>query len=150
MQDLNLKPRNSEKERNVLIKRVFECGWDRIAWNTVATGKITSSSQSKLIKSAQLSQIECCESKTWRSLVTSNQTTQVKQYNRLTMIIDELVDAQQLTAGNEYLRSFDIIAVCPGNAKIFSFLCKTAQIDIISINFAHKIPFTLNKKLVGI
>ncbi len=146
MQDLNLKPRNSEKERNVLIKRVFESGWDTIAWNTVLTGKVNT--QSKVIKSIHLSQLELSESKTWRSLVTSNQTAHVQQYNRITITIDELVDAQQLTSGNEYLRLFDIVAVCPGNAKIFSFLCKTAQIDIISINFSHKIPFTLNKKLV--
>ncbi len=63
--------------------------------------------------------------------------------------MDELVDCQSLTAGNEYLKTFDIVAVCPGNSKVFSYLCKTAEIDMISIDFTHKVPFTLNKKLVS-
>ncbi len=149
MQDLNLKPRSSEKDRSILIKRLFELGWDRIAWNTTATGKLTNNTQIKPIKLVQLSNIDATECRSSRALVTSSQSTQIQQYNRITLTIDELVDAQQLTAGNEYLRTFDIVSVCPGNAKIFSFLCKSAQIDVISINFAHKIPFTLNKKLVS-
>jgi ribonuclease P/MRP protein subunit RPP1 len=58
------------------------------------------------------------------------------------------VDAQSLTIGNETLKNFDIIAVCPGNIKVFAYLCKTAEIDIISLDFTHRLPFGLNKKLI--
>lgn len=72
----------------------------------------------------------------------------LKQLNRITITIDDIVDAQVLTSGNDFLKKFDLLAVCPGNSKIFSYLCKTAEIDLISIDFTHKIPFPMKKKLV--
>lgn len=72
----------------------------------------------------------------------------IRQLHRISLSIDEVSDAQYLTSGNETLKSFDIVAACPRNAKAFSHLCKQAHIDIINIDFTHKIPFQLNKKLV--
>ena len=74
----------------------------------------------------------------------------LKQLNRLSLTVDAISEAQTITSGNEYCKKFDILSVCPGNAKVFAYLCKTAEIDIISIDFSHKISFPLKKKLVSI
>ena len=80
----------------------------------------------------------------------NNLSFNMKQLNRITITIDDISDAQSLTSGNEFLKKFDLVAICPGNAKIFSYLCKTAEIDLISIDFSHKVPFPMKKKLVRI
>jgi RNase P/RNase MRP subunit p30 len=68
--------------------------------------------------------------------------------SRLHITIDDVNDTQSLTAQNETLQRFDIISVCPGNAQVFTSLCRSADIDIISLDFTHKVSFPLNKKII--
>jgi RNase P/RNase MRP subunit p30 len=89
----------------------------------------------------------------------------VKQYSRLHLVLDEVIDCNCLiqptqqfaqsaaaSSSSSVVGKFDIISVTPGNARVFAHLCKhantTVHFDIISFDFAHKLPFTLNKKLV--
>ena len=44
--------------------------------------------------------------------------------------VDELPDAQALHINNEFLKPFDIIAATPGNQKVFTYLCETADIGL--------------------
>lgn len=150
MHDLNIKSKGTDKDKLSNVKRALELGWDVIAWNVAATGKANNQLSIKHTKAIQLSVVDTQEAVSARSLTTPvlNDNKEIIQYNRITVTVDDLADAQLLTTGNEVLRSYDIVAACPGNAKIFSYLCKTAEVDIISINFAYKVPFTLNKKLV--
>ena len=75
----------------------------------------------------------------------------LRQYSRITLAIDDISDAQSITtsASNASLRSFDIVAVCPGTQQILSHLCKEADVDIISFDFTHRnTALSFNKKLV--
>ena len=151
MFDFNVKYRGlNTKGKHSMVKRMYELGYSCIAWNVHIIGKINSvANQTKPIPEVNLTPIDIKESLGTRLLVAPTKTTnQLKQLNRLTVTIDELADAQSLTTGNEYLRKFDIIAASPGNAKVFEYLCKTAEIDLISIDFTRRIPFSINKKLV--
>jgi ribonuclease P/MRP protein subunit RPP1 len=167
--DLNLRSRSTrEKDRQQLLKRMWELGWDCIAWNTNTSGRLNPN----LIKPVKIVSLDIMQKRDalyLRSLVSSASSNkiinnkpstsniagfkignddEIRQFNRLTIAIDDVIDVQYLTAGNETLKQFDIIAVCPGNMKVFAYLCKTAEIDIISLDFTHKIPFSFNKKLL--
>ena len=74
----------------------------------------------------------------------------IKQFSRITVTVDEMADASSISVGNEALRAFDIVAICPGNGKIFSYACQTAEVDIISLDFTHRLPFSINKKVLDI
>ncbi len=83
-----------------------------------------------------------------RSLTPFPNRDEIRQFSRITVTVDELSDANSLTSGNEALKPFDIVSICPGNAKVFAFACQTAEIDIISFDFTHRIPYNISKKLL--
>jgi ribonuclease P/MRP protein subunit RPP1 len=146
--DLNLKPRKShEQDKEFLLQRAFEFGWDNIAWNTSVTGvpKI----QIKPVELVLFTPLKLKSATSMRCLTSSNQNLNLTQLNRITLQIEDVNDAQSITSNNEYLKPFDIVAACPLNANVFTHLCKTAEIDIISIDFAQRIPFPMTKKLVS-
>lgn len=146
MIDFNLKPKlSTEKERMQFLQRSYDLGWDGVAWNTVMFGKINQSTAQKPLKKSSFP-VDHSTDKQLRNLV--NVSKEFSQYNRITVVVDDIADAQLLTVGNDILKQYDIVAAVPGNAKIFAYLCKNAEIDIISIDFARKLSFSMNKKLV--
>ena len=74
----------------------------------------------------------------------------LRQISRINVSVDDISEAQTLTASNDAIRPFDIVSASPGTASTFAYLCKTADIDIIALDFTHKIPFPINKKQVTV
>ena len=72
----------------------------------------------------------------------------LRQLSRLTVSVEDVTEAQQLTTNNDTLKQFDIIAATPSNNKVFAYLCKQSDIDIIALDFTHRQSFPINKKLV--
>ena len=72
----------------------------------------------------------------------------IKVYNRLTIDISEQKEIFQLTKQNNFLKSFDILAIRPKNDKILEN-CLTTEIncDIINIDLYEKFTFMPKKKL---
>ena len=72
----------------------------------------------------------------------------IKIFNRLTIEISEQKEIFQLTKPNNYLKSFDILAVRPKNDKILES-CLTSELncDIITIDLYEKFSFMSKKKL---
>lgn len=144
---VNLKS-SKEKDLKLAIKRVFELGWDCVAWTTSVNGRVTGN-HIKPVRNVIMEPIQRRDALELRSLTNSKSTiTDVRQLNRITITVDDMMDAQMLTLGNTTLNSFDIIAVRPGNIKVMTHLCKTADIDIITLDFTHRLPFSINKKLL--
>lgn len=145
--DLNIKWKGTKpKENTDAIKQLLKLGWSNCAWNTQVFGKLGS-------KSAKQSTNICLDIAETRECLRSRgilklDTNEVGQYSRVTITVDDVVDCQAITAANETLRGYDIVAVCPGNAAVFAYLCKTAQVDIICIDFTRHLAFPLIKKLV--
>lgn len=130
------------------VKRLFELGWDCVAWNNLANGRV-SANISKPVEGIALEPIQRRAASALRSLVTSSTaTSDIRQLNRITVTVDDVIDAQSLTVGNAILNSFDIVAARPGNMKVMAYLCKTAEIDIITLDLTHRLPFAANKKLL--
>jgi RNase P/RNase MRP subunit p30 len=77
-------------------------------------------------------------------------SSSLRQLSRLTVSVEDVTEAQQLTTSNDTLKQFDIIAAAPSNVKVFAHLCKQADIDIIALDFSHRQSFPINKKLVSL
>ena len=177
MYDFNLRAKPSkDKEAKAIVRRLYELGWDCMAWNTEASGRINAQNsrpfvgvevdqlpQSRSIRILNLASVELPSSKRNRignpnrihvhdEIVQTKSsdclTTPLRQLSRLTVTVDDLADANLLTVNNPILKPFDIVAARPGNSKVFTYLCKSADIDIISLDFTHRLPFPLNKKVI--
>jgi RNase P/RNase MRP subunit p30 len=162
MYDLNIRHKSMKSnEYRQIIQRAWELGWNCIAWNTISHGKATTSAVRANIVNLDLNdqneanfnrlmsgQGDILQKWVNKRKKLTDTTGSLRQLQRITLTIDDIIDAQSLTSGNELLKSFDIVAVRPENIKIFSYLCKTADIDIICLDFTHRLPFNLNKKLL--
>ena len=155
--DLNVKYKGGrEKERLLTIRRLYELGWDGVAWNTFILGRTNPSIKpSKDVDLKAYFDPQAKKTQVRRSLaVNSDAASQpldlntFRQLHRITLTIDDFNDVQNVHIGNTSLQEFDIVAVNPGNAKIFSYLCKSADVDIISLDFNHRLNFPINKKLL--
>ena len=176
MYDLCLNAKSSkEKDRHALLVRMAGLGWQAVAWNTNAIGKVNPA-LTRPLKPIVLDNAQLLEAHKYRSFLehsshyshyshsssknsinnSSAETTaasvpsastanNIRQFSRVTVVVDDILDAQSLSTGNEALKQFDIVAVRPGNSKVFSYLCKQAEVDIIDltqssadINFSKK------------
>ena len=161
MYDLNIRHKSVRSgEYRQITQRAWELGWNCIAWNTVSHGKATApavrTNVEKLdFKEQNEANFNRCLSgqgdiyQKWVNKRKKNENKEVlRQLQRITLTIGDIIDAQSLTSGNEVLKSFDIVAVRPENIKVFNYLCKTADIDVICLDFTHRLPFNLNKKVL--
>jgi RNase P/RNase MRP subunit p30 len=150
MYDLNVKWKPLKSKENLdIVKTASKLGWKTIAWNTSCLSKAVGKSQ-KQLSNIRMEPIDARECSAVRGLTQLQHPVQVEQLSRITVMVDEVVDAQSLTAGNESLKEFDIVAASPGNATVFAYLCKTAEVDIISIDFSRRVPFPMIKKQVSL
>ena len=147
---------SSNKEQQALLKRMIELGWDCVAWNTKAMG-ISKAKKTKPQQPVRLDYHVLKEALQYRLLTTSSSSISndnnmnidmnliIKQMTRITITIDDIIEAQNLTSGNETFKDFDIVAVCPGNIDVFTYLCKHAEVDIICLDYNKK-TFSPDKK----
>lgn len=151
--DCNVKARApKDREGQNLLRQAVILGWDGLCWNHSIFGRVTQASVSPLtIYNVQLSAMEQREVERDRRIIDSDATgifERFTQLHRLTITVDDFADAQTLQSGNEQLRRFDIVAAVPSNGKVFHYLCKEADIEVISFDLTRTIPFTINKKTV--
>ncbi|KAF9899879.1 hypothetical protein BX616_002797, partial [Lobosporangium transversale] len=74
----------------------------------------------------------------------------LKQYSRLTLVVDDVSQNYGLNTGNPTISSYDIIAVQPTNEKLFQAACGTFEVDIISLDMSARLPFYLKHSTVGL
>lgn len=159
--DLSIRARSArERDRQVLLKRSYELGYSAIIWSVNHFGHLSLSVQVDLKSnnSLNIDLLQGREAEQLRSFVDFNikrkanvdSYARIKQLSRITITADDTTQAQTITSGNEILRAFDIVAVCPGTSQVFSFVCKQADVDLICLDFTHKFNYPLNKKLLDI
>lgn len=147
--DLFVRAKASDRDNYSLLKRCIEFGWDGLAWSQTILGKNGVRSTVAPKKLVDLTPADMTAALGLRAMVVDpSEQLQFRQYNRLHMVVDDVADAQVLSAGNEQFKAFDILSAQPGNGQVFAYLCKTADVDIISIDFSHRVSFPLAKKLV--
>lgn len=151
--DLNVRSKpGNERERGRIVQRAFALGYDCICWDTNVVGKVTKSNafpKPVAIDPAFVFQSQhAVKARALCSDKAPMAINSLRQLSRVTVTVDEMSDALALNLTNESLHSFDIIAARPGNQRVFQHLCTTAEIDIISIDFAHRSSLSMNKKLL--
>lgn len=69
---------------------------------------------------------------------------------RITLHIDNKNQLSMLASRNPILLGYDLVAACPGNEKLFHTCLEDANIDIISLDFAQRIPFPFRNKTISL
>lgn len=70
----------------------------------------------------------------------------LRLFSRITVAVDDPSKCQGIA---KLQQQFDILAVQPLNEKLFQLAIANLDIDLISFNFATKLPFFLKHKTVG-
>lgn len=151
MAELNVKARPvKDKEGVAVLRRLWELGYERVAWNHTIFGKPSQANLSSLPKSPHTLSVADMNAALAMRRLSGTQSSALEQYQRLTVIVDDFAEAQSLHSSNDSLKPFDILSATPANAKVFNHLCREADIDIISIDFTRHLPFSIAKKTVRI
>ncbi|KAF7823515.1 Ribonuclease P protein subunit p30 [Senna tora] len=142
-----------QRQRTKIVVKAMELGYTGIAYNRTIKGvmsdhhrcsipRLTLSSLLKVAPSLSLSV------KLHRELLGIPPATPFRQYTRLTVCVDNPSQAQALNSGNPILKTYDLVAVRPLNQLAFEQACERMEVDIISIDFAGKLPFRLKQPMV--
>lgn len=146
-----MKVRGSEKENYAIFKRCVEFGWEGLVWTQSILAKSGRSANIQPKKPLQLTVSDMAAVAPLRALAVDPEAPfSFSQYNRVNVIVDDVGDAQILSEGSEQFKKFDILSATPGNSQAFAYLCKSADVDIITIDYSHKVSFSITKKMVPI
>lgn len=113
------------------VELLVHLGYQAVAYNYELTGKIPANHVSPVSK---------------LNLPGVN----LKQYSRLTLVVDDVSQNYGLNANNPSVLSYDILAVQPTNEKLFQAACGTFEVDIISLDMSARLPFYLKHSTVGL
>ncbi|XP_076314618.1 ribonuclease P protein subunit p30-like [Tachypleus tridentatus] len=155
-------PREEERLSVQKVRMAIKLGFEVIALNVITDGQ---QFEGKNLKIPEPPEIKLGNSETAEVKV-AGKTFQVK--SRLTCIVSDTnqchhvgtaVDldstrAMDISYHPYLLRSpiakkYDILAVQPVNEKIFQHVCGNMEVDIISLDLASRVPFTLKREQVG-
>eukprot|EP00890_Picochlorum_soloecismus_P000318 jgi/Picsp_1/1287/NSC_04768-R1_ribonuclease p protein subunit p30 len=79
----------------------------------------------------------------------SSAVATLKQISRITLLLDNPHDAHQLLSRSQgILRSYDLMAVLVASEKAFQFSCTVLDVDIITLDFASRLPFKMKHDVV--
>ncbi|XP_004487049.1 uncharacterized protein [Cicer arietinum] len=142
-----------ESNRTRLAVKAMELGYTGIAYNRTMKGVMSDHhrcSISPLSLSSLLNVVPFLSSsaKLHRDLLGIPSSTPFRQYTRLTVCVENPLQANALNGGNPVLKTYDLVAVKPLNQTAFDIACERMEVDIISIDFSAKLPFRLKQSMV--
>ena len=146
--DLNVPIEDSLAETAKKVERLAQFGYDVIALNKlhVPTNKRKRSGKKKDDDDEGAPNPRAIVGKILDMI--PERPDHFKILSRVTVIMDNPDQVRCLQ--QDYIRSFDIIAVRPTNDKLFLQACtQMEQIDIISLDTDEKIPFRIKHSMVG-
>jgi len=127
------------EEQIINLKKILNMlqkfGYEAVAFNNTISGKIPNNASNPI----QTFPID-----------TSDNKKDIKQYSRLTIIINDASQNYALNSNNETISAYDILAVQPQNEKIFQVACSVLDVDIISLDFSTRLPFYLKLPMVNL
>lgn len=78
-----------------------------------------------------------------------SRASDLQQLSRITVGVEDLAEAQTLASSSLALLRYDIVAACPRSLPALIHLCKSADIDIISLDLHHQMHFNVDQKLIA-
>uniref|UniRef100_A0A803KS48 Uncharacterized protein n=1 Tax=Chenopodium quinoa TaxID=63459 RepID=A0A803KS48_CHEQI len=152
--DLNIPYSESNKQTRLkLVVKAMELGYSGIAYNRSIKGVMSESdrctiSPFPLFSLLKASPFLASTVSFHRRLLGVPEKSAFRQYTRLTMLVETSTQVSALNSGNPILKTYDLIAVRPLNQNSFDIACQSSQVDLISIDFADKLPFRLKLPMV--
>ncbi|RQM14923.1 hypothetical protein DD237_003344 [Peronospora effusa] len=70
-----------------------------------------------------------------------------RQRKRITLKLEEVVDAQKLFA-LDLVKGYDVVAAEAATPKVFQYLCEQADIDLITFDVTNRLPFQIKRPWV--
>ncbi|XP_054800047.1 protein GAMETOPHYTE DEFECTIVE 1 [Prosopis cineraria] len=142
-----------ERQRIKIVVKAMELGYTGIAYNRTIKGVMSDSHRcciplltlSSLLKVAPSLSLSV---KLHRDLLGIPSAAPFRQYTRLTVCVENSLQAQALNSGNPILKTYDLVAIRPLNQTVFDQACERMEVDIISIDFSGKLPFRLKQPMV--
>ncbi|KMT05347.1 hypothetical protein BVRB_7g174800 isoform A [Beta vulgaris subsp. vulgaris] len=150
----SISDKSSKKQTRLkLIVKSMELGYTGIAYNRTIKGIMSESDRCTIspFPLSSLLNVSPSLSSTvsfHRRLLGVSENSAFRQYTRLTMVVETSTQASALNSGNPVLKTYDLIAVKPLNQNSFDLACQSMQVDLISIDFAEKLPFRLKLPMV--
>ena len=122
-----------DQTRRAVVAMALQLGYTSIASNHIHTGIMADSDRSKIkplnISSVLAASAAVAEStKFHQSLLGVPPGRPFRQYNRITVVVDDVVQAGALNSANPVLRSYDIVAVRPTNQRAFNQACTHLEV----------------------
>ncbi|MCL7048090.1 hypothetical protein MKW94_005252 [Papaver nudicaule] len=133
---------DNDAKKNTRLKiavKAMELGYSGIAYNRCMKG-VMSDNDSCTIFPFPLSSL--------LKLLKVPLNTPFRQYTRLTVIVENIVQAGVLNSGNPVLKTYDLVAVKPLNQSVFDHVCKVSEVDLVAIDFSERLPFRLKLPMV--
>ncbi|KAF9598462.1 hypothetical protein IFM89_027895 [Coptis chinensis] len=165
--DLNV-PYNQEEERSLklipatpeqtkaktnrlkIVVKLMELGYSGIAYTrSIKSGTVLSDSDFCTIPLFPLSSLLkitpslSSNVKFHKQLLGVPETSPFRQYTRLTINVDSLIQCSSLNSSNPVLKTYDLVAARPLNQPTFDHVCKYAEVDIIAMDFSQWVPFRI-------
>ncbi|KAG0621244.1 hypothetical protein M758_3G004100 [Ceratodon purpureus] len=139
--------------RRELVATALQLGYTSVAADRVHTGAMADSDRSTS-KPLEVSSVLSAASGIAESVRFHQKLLGVpaeqpfRQYSRITVVVDDPVQASALNSGNQVLRSYDIVAVRPTNQRAFEQACKNSEVDLISLDMFRRVPFRMKAPMV--
>ncbi|KAI3995285.1 hypothetical protein MKX01_032087 [Papaver californicum] len=148
-------PDNNVK-KNTRLKiavKAMELGYSGVAYNRCMKGVMSDNDRCTIFLFPLSSLLKVSPTlsdsvKFHRELLKVPLNTPFRQYTRLTVTVENIVQAGVLNSGNPVLKTYDMVAVKPLNQTVFDHVCKVSEVDLIAIDFSERLPFRLKLPMV--
>ncbi|XP_037421357.1 uncharacterized protein LOC119286114 isoform X1 [Triticum dicoccoides] len=145
--DLSLLPSPNSNSRLLAAARALELGYAAVALDHPHRGLLADADRCHTAPFPALSSLPLPPSASLHRSRNGSPTSEpFRQYTRITLSLDSAAAAASALAPSaaRLLRTYDIVAARPLTQAALDHLCQSAtEIDVISIDFSHKLPFRL-------
>ncbi|KAI3839698.1 hypothetical protein MKW98_010003 [Papaver atlanticum] len=147
---------DSNGKKNTRLKiavKAMELGYSGVAYNRCMKGVMSDNDRCTIYLFPLSSLLKVSPTlsdsvKFHRELLKVPLNTPFRQYTRLTVTVENIVQAGVLNSGNPVLKTYDLVAVKPLNQTVFDHVCKVSEVDLIAIDFSERLPFRLKLPMV--
>uniref|UniRef100_A0ACD6A0R2 Uncharacterized protein n=1 Tax=Avena sativa TaxID=4498 RepID=A0ACD6A0R2_AVESA len=150
--DLSLLPSSNPNSRLLAAARALELGYAAIALDHPHRGLLADADRCRTAPFPVLSSLPLPSSASLHRSRNGSPTDEpFRQYTRITLSLDSAAAAASALAPSaaRLLRTYDIVAARPLNQATLEYLCQSAtEMDVISIDFSHKLPFRLKLPMI--
>lgn len=140
--------RDKIEQQRQLLYTCIQLGYTNIVYNTDVSNKLNNQLHINKLKPIQINNNDLLQYNIY-NYNTAKHIKHIKQYYRLTLIIDNPNELQQLNPQashyKQLLHSYDIISVQCNNEQCFVSATQCDYIDIITLDCNNKLPYYIKK-----